>query len=298
MTSAKGKLCLALLALVSSIGCTTRIGPGMVGIEVDQSGSQRGVQDFTLKTGRVWYNPYSTSIIEYPTYMQSVVWSANKDEGHPIDESITFTTKDSMIVNADFNVSYTLIEGKVPDFYVKFRSDDLEKFSDGFMHNQARDCVNNIAGKYDIEQIMGDNAEFIASSRKCLQDTMELFGVKLEQFGLIGAPRPPDNVKAAINMKVQATQLALQKQNEVAQATADAKSRVAAAEGDASAMIARAKGEADSNRIKSSSIDERLIQWYRITNQHDMIWRWDGHRPNIEAGSGAGMLLQLPTEAK
>jgi len=267
----------------------------MVGIEVDQSGSQRGVQDFVLKTGRVWYNPYSTSIIEYPTYMQSVVWTASKDEGHPVDESITFTTKDSMIVNADFNVSYLLVVEKVPEFYVKFRSDDLEKFSDGFMHNQARDCVNNIAGKYDIEQIMGDNADFISNSRKCLQDTMALFGVKLEQFGLIGAPRPPDNVKAAINMKVQATQLALQKQNEVAQAQADAKSRVAAAEGDAAAMIARAKGEADANRIKSSSIDDKLIAWYKLTNQHDLIWRWDGKRPNVEAGNGAGMLLQLPS---
>lgn len=286
---------LLVLLLVLSVGCTTRIGPGMVGIEVDQSGSQRGVQDFTLKTGRVWYNPYSTSIIEYPTYMQSVVWSANKQEGNPVDESITFTTKDSMIVSADFNVSYTLVESKVPDFYVKFRSDDLKGFSDGFMHNQARDCVNNIAGKFDIEQIMGDNADFIANSRKCLQDTMMLFGVKLEQFGLIGAPRPPDNVKESINMKVQATQLALQKQNEVAQAQADAKSRVAVADGDAQAMISRAKGEAEANRIKSSSIDDKLVSWYRLTNEHDMIWHWDGHRPQIEAGA-SGMLLQLPVQ--
>lgn len=252
------------------------------------------MQDITLKTGRIWYNPYSTQIVEYPTYIQSVVWTASVAEGHPTDESITFTTKDSMIVSADFNVSYQLLEKMVPAFYVQFRSDDLEKFSDGFMHNQARDCINNIAGKYDIEQIMGDNAEFIQNSRKCLQDTLTAYGVSLQQFGLVGAPRPPENVKQSINMKVQATQLALQKQNEVAQATADAKSRVAAAEGDAAAMIARAKGEADSNRIKSSSIDERLIQWYKLTNDHDLIWKWDGRRPTVEAGNGAGLLLQLP----
>jgi regulator of protease activity HflC (stomatin/prohibitin superfamily) len=226
--------------------------------------------------------------------MQSVVWTANTGEGHPVDESITFTTKDSMIVSADFNVSYMLTEKMVPNFYVQFRSDDLVAFSDGFMHNQARDCINNIAGKYDIEQIMGDNAEFISNSRKCLQDALQSYGVSLQQFGLIGAPRPPENVKQSINMKVQATQLALQKQNEVAQATADAKSRVAAAEGDASAMIARAKGEADANRIKSSSIDDRLIRWYQLTNEHDLIWRWDGKRPQVEAGNGTGMLLQMP----
>lgn len=284
---------LALL-LATSIGCTTRIGPGMVGIEVDQSGSQRGVQDIVLKTGRVWYNPYSTSIIEYPTFMQSVVWTANKSEGHPVDESITFTSRDSMIVSADFNLSYMLVEKMVPAFYVQFRSDDLTAFSDGFMHNLARDCINGVAGKYGVEEIMGDNAAFIQGSRACLQDSLAPYGVKIEQFGLIGAPRPPEQVIASINMKVQASQIALQKQNEVLQAQADAKKRVADAQGEADANVTRAKGEAEANRIKSSSIDDRLIQWFKLTNNHDMIWRWNGQRPNVEAGSGAGMLLQLP----
>jgi len=287
------KILVVVLLAIALTGCTTRIGPGMVGIEVDQSGSQRGVKDYPLKTGRVWYNPWSTTIYEYPTYMQTVVWTANPKEGHPNDESITFTIQNDMAVNADFNLSYTLVEDKVPEFYVKFRSDDLEKFTDGFMHNVARDCVNGVAGHYDIDRIMGDNAEFIASARKCLQDTLLPYGVKLEQFGIIGAPRPPDSIKESINMKAQATQLAIQKQNEVAQATADAQKAVAVANGEANAMIARAKGEAEANRIKSSSIDDKLVRWYQLTNQHDLIWRWDGKRPAVEAGSG-GLILQMP----
>lgn len=268
----------------------------MVGIEVDQSGSQRGVQDVTLKTGRIWYNPYSTSILEYPTYMQSVVWSASKDEGHPVDESITFTTSNGMAVNADFNVSYTLEEQKVPAFYVKFRSDDLEKFSDGFMHNVARDCINAEAGKYEIEKIMGDNAAFIEVAKKCLQDTLSPFGVRLEQFGIIGAPRPPDTIKESINLKAQASQIALQKQIEVTQAEADAKKKVAEAEGDASSLIARAKGEAEANRIKAASITPNLEEWYRLSNQKAMIEKWNGVRPTVETGNGGGILLQLPKE--
>ena len=276
-----------------AVGCTTRIGPGMVGIEVDQSGSQRGVQDIELRTGRVWYNPYSTSIIEYPTYMQSVTWTKSASEGNPTNEEITFNTKDSMTVAGDFNLSYTLFADHVPAFYVKFRSDDLKTFNDGFLHSVARTCINDTAGSYNIEQIMGDNGPWLKDSEKCLNDKLSQFGVHIEQFGIIGSPRPPDNVLQAINMKVQATQLALQKQNEVAQATADAQKSVAVATGDANAMIARANGEAQANRIKSSSIDEKLIQWYKLTNDHDMIWHWDGHRPQIEAGT-SGVLLQLP----
>ena len=146
-----------------------------------------------------------------------------------------------------------------------------------------------------MKQIMGDNAGFIDSSRKCLQETLSSYGVQIQQFGLIGAPRPPDNVKAAINLKVQATQTALQKQNEVAQAEADAKKNVAQAEGDAASLIARAKGEAEANRIKSGSIDEKLIQWYRLSNQKQMIEKWNGEVSKVQTGNG-GVLLQMPQQ--
>jgi regulator of protease activity HflC (stomatin/prohibitin superfamily) len=289
------RVAMLILSLALLTGCTTRIGPGMVGIEVDQSGSQRGVQDFTLKTGRVWYNPYSTSIIEYPTYMQTVVWTASTSEGHPVDESITFTGKGGIVYNADFNLSYLLDGEKVPTFYVKFRSDDLAIFTDGFMHNVARDCINGVAGNYEVEGIMGSNGPFIEASKACLSGTMFPFGVLIQQFGIIGAPRPPKDVSTSINMKVQATQLALQKQNEVAQAEAEARKAVAVAEGEGASLVARAKGEAEANRIKSSSIDDKLISWYKLNNQHDMIWRWDGQVSKVQTGN-SGVLLQLPNQ--
>lgn len=286
---------LLVVILVAVLSGCTRIGPGMVGIEVDLNGSQRGVQDITLKTGRVWYNPWSTTIIEYPTYMQSVVWTASTSEGNPVNEEITFNTKDSMTVKADFNLAYTLMQEKIPAFYVKFRSDDLATFNNGFLHSVARNCVNDTAGNYTIEQIMGDNAPWLRDSHKCLNEKLDQYGIHIEQFGIVGSPRPPESVIQAINMKVQATQLALQKQNEVAQAEADAKKQVAEAEGDANSNVARAKGEAEANRIKSSSIDDRLIRWYQLTNQKNMIEKWNGQVPQVQGSSG-GLLLQLPTE--
>jgi len=266
----------------------------MVGIEVDQSGTQRGVQDIVLKTGRVWYNPYSTSIIEYPTYMQSVTWTASTSEGNPVNEEITFNTQDSMKVNGDFNLSYTLMPDKVPAFYIKFRSDDLKMFNDNFLHSVARTCINDTAGHYTIDKIMGDNGPWLKESENCLEGKLNQYGVHIEQFGIIGSPRPPNEVIQSINAKVQATQLAIQKQNEVAQAEADAKKAVAEAEGQANAQIARAKGEAEANRIKSSSIDDKLIRWYALTNQHDQIWRWNGEVPKVSTGGNSGLLLSIP----
>lgn len=276
------KLSIVMLLLLSS--CTTRIGPGHVGIEVDMSGTQRGVQDFTLKTGRIWYNPYSTQIIEYPTYMQTAVWTKNKDEGRNQDEEITFTTKDSMIVSIDISLSYALDEKKIPDFYVKFRNDDLEMFTHGFLRNVARDCFNEIAGKFAVEQIMGDNGEFLLQARTCTQEQVEPFGVIISQFGPIGAPRPPATVIEAINLKVQAQQIALQKQNEVMQAKADADK-----------AVAMAIGQADSNKKLTESLSPNLLEWRKLAIEEKAIEKWTGDMPKVMSGNGQ-MLFNIPTQ--
>jgi len=268
--------------LLSSSACTTRIGPGHVGIEVDMSGSQRGVQDFTLKTGRVWYNPYTTQIIEYPTYMQTAVWTADPNEGRKNNEEITFTTKDSLVVSMDISLSYNLVEDKIPNFYVKFRNDDLDKFTHGFLRNVARDCFNEIAGKYAVEQIMGDNGEFLRDARDCTQKHVEPYGVSISQFGPVGAPRPPQSVVQSINLKVQAQQIALQKQNEVMQAKADADKAVAIAQ-----------GQADANRKLGESLTPSMLEWRRMALEEKAIDRWNGYVPTV-LGGGNNMLFNIP----
>jgi regulator of protease activity HflC (stomatin/prohibitin superfamily) len=181
---------------------------------------------------------------------------------------------------------------KVPAFYVKFRSDDIVQFTHGFLRNQARDVFNEVGGTFPIEQIMGDNGPFLSAVREKLQKLVDPIGVQIEQFGFIGAPRPPEAVIQSINMKVQAQQIALQKQNMVAQAEADAKSAVAQAEGQGRAKIAVAEGEAKANALLANSISAQLIEWQKLKIQQEAISKWDGHRPQVEGG-GAGLLLQV-----
>jgi regulator of protease activity HflC (stomatin/prohibitin superfamily) len=265
-------------------GCTS-IDPGNVGIEISKAGSSRGVQDVTLKTGWVFYNPLWTEVIEYPTYMQTVKWTKNPNEGSSADESLTFTTQDSMVINADVSLSYQLNYDKVPAFYVKFRADDIEKFTDGFMRNVARDAFNEVAGKYSVEQVMGDNGPILTAVRGKMMEQLSQYGIVIDQLGFIGAPRPPDSVTNAINMKVQAQQIALQKQNEVAQAEAEARKHIAFAEGDAKANVIRAQADAQANQLRSQSLTPALVEWTEIQ-------KWDGHGPQV-LGAGSGLLVNL-----
>ncbi len=50
-------------------------------------------------------------------------------EGKPANEELTFNTKDSVPVNMDIAVSYQLESARVPEFYTKFRADNIDTFN-------------------------------------------------------------------------------------------------------------------------------------------------------------------------
>jgi regulator of protease activity HflC (stomatin/prohibitin superfamily) len=273
-----------ILCLVSFLaaGCYKVVEPGYVGIKVNMSGDDRGVDQLPIETGRVSYNPFTQQVYAYPTFVQTAVWTHSLDEGKAVNEEITFTTQDQMQVAADISLAYHLIDKRVPYFYVKFRSDDLTAFTHGFMRNLAREKFDGIAGKYKIEQIMGDNLPFLTEVRVALQKDLALIGVEIDQFGLVGAPRPPPAVIEAINAKVGAVQNAIRAENEIRQAEAEAKK-----------SIAYAKGQAESNQLLANSISPSLLEWRRLAINEKMIDKWNGVRPNVEAGAGTGFMFNI-----
>src|SRR5689334_3383988 len=97
------------------------IEPGFVGIKVNQSGSQKGVQDYRILTGRIFYNPITERVYEYPTFLQTVVWTKDLKEGAPVDQSITFNSIEGAVVNVDVSLSYAFVQDKVPAIFVEFR---------------------------------------------------------------------------------------------------------------------------------------------------------------------------------
>src|ERR1700722_11463159 len=215
---ANSSILLAVFATMWSAGCATRIGPGNVGIKVDLAGSQRGVEDLPIRTGWVVYNPASSKVVEYPTFVQTAKWTRDLNEGKAINEEISFNTSQGLTVYGDISLSYHLDPLKVPAFYVKFRSDDIDQFTHGFLRNVARDSMNRVSASYTVESIMGDKKpEMEQRSREALQAEVKDIGVVIEQFEFSGSPRPPESVVAAINSAQQAKYIAEQKQNELQQ---------------------------------------------------------------------------------
>lgn len=288
---ALGVVALAILVGMTGSGCGySRVEPGHVGIKVHLYGGDKGVDFEPLKVGAYWYNPWYETIYEFPIYVQTATWTQNPKEGSSNDESITFNTKEGMVISGDISLSYHLDGDKVPAFFAKFRTDKLDVFTHGFMRNVARDAFNDIGPTYSVEEVYGEKKEELRKKVLArVQEQVLEYGVMLEQFGYIGALRLPEKVVAALNGKIQATQDAMRIQNEVAQATAEAQKTVATATGAAQARMLQAKAEADANKIVAASLTPELVQ-YMIAKQ------WDGHRPMVE-GSSSGLLLSLnPTQ--
>jgi regulator of protease activity HflC (stomatin/prohibitin superfamily) len=281
-----------LLSLVLRV---TRIEAGHVGVEINLAGRQRGASEIPVRTGWVVYSPLTTQIIEFPTYVQTVKWTRDTNEGHPINEEMGFNSKEGMEIFVDVSLSYAIDPNKAPDFYVKYRVDDLDRFTHGILRDIVRNSLNEVASTYVVEDIYGEGkADFLHKVQAMIEQKVAPVGVGVQQFGFIGAPRVPPVIATAITAKAQAIQQAERARNELATTQAEAAKKIAEAEGDAKSLVMRAQGEADANRIRQNSLTPQLLDLRRIENNRALIDKWNGQLPTVESGQGSGMILQLP----
>ena len=286
---------LVALFVLSFAVRVTRIEAGHVGVEINLAGKQRGASDIPVRTGWVMYSPLTTQIIEFPTYVQTVKWTRDTNEGHPINEEMGFNSKEGMEILVDVSLSYAIDPGKAPEFYVKYRVDDLDLFTHGILRDIVRNSLNEVASTYVVEDIYGEGkAEFLHKVQAMIEQKVAPVGVGVQQFGFIGAPRVPQVIAAAITAKAQAIQQAERARNELATTQAEAAKKIAEAEGDAKSMVTRAEGEANANRIRQNSLTPQLLDLRRIENSRALIEKWNGQLPTVESGQGGGMILQLP----
>jgi len=285
---------IGVVILFSLLLRVTRIEAGHVGVEINLAGQQRGASEIPIRTGWVLYSPLTTQIIEFPTYVQTVKWTKDVNEGHPINEEMGFNSKEGMEIFVDVSLSYAIEPSKVPDFYVKYRVDDLDRFTHGILRDIVRNSLNEVASTYVVEDIYGEKkATFLNQVEAMIQSKLTPVGVGVQQFGFIGAPRVPTVIATAITAKAQAIQQAERARNELATTQAEAAKKIAEAEGDAKSQVTRAQGEADSNRIRQVSLTPQLLELRRLENAKSLIDKWDGRLPSVQSGQG-GMILQLP----
>lgn len=282
MKRINGYIATAFVA-IAMIGCT-KVEPGYVGIVVNNYGSQRGVSDFPLKTGRVWFNPFSEDVYKFPTFMQNVVWSASQHEGTANDESITFNSIEGATINADISVSYQFKADKVPDIFVKFRK-DADDITNVYVRSQVRDAFSRRAGSMKVTDIFGIQKRGLEDSVKAdLNAAYGPIGFQFDNVSIIGALRVDKQVESSINAVLTASQKAIEAENKVKQAQAEAQQAVATARGDSASAVIAASGNSQANAILMRSLTPELIQYQTVQ-------KWNGVMPTVTGGQP---LISLP----
>ncbi len=253
-----GLLAISLAIVLTGCGCE-RIGAGHAGVEVDLYGDGKGVQDGALVTGMQWYNPFTTAIYEVPTYVQNAVYTADETEGSPTNEEFQITTKDGLNVTFDVSLNFRTPDSSVVRIFKKYRKlpDELTKT---VIRNYMRGAFNKAGTQFSAEQLYEKRALFLEISDSLVRSILVPEGFEVEQVTILNSLRLPKSVADNIEAKVNATQLAIKKQQELEQTKADANKAVAEAEGYAKSVLIKARADASANQLLSASLTQQLIQ--------------------------------------
>lgn len=258
-------ICLfSMIVLCSS--CYERIDAGCEGIKVNLYGSDKGVDDVTLITGAVWYNPIFTAIYEYPTYVQTVDYP-----------SFTINAKDGSSFEVDPTISLKIIDGKSASVFKKYRKSDIMEIINSTLFNYVKNAFRIQLNNYTTDELVSKREEFERSIEEKLSEELEKEGFHLEQ--MTSGLKYPQSLISSINAKNEAVQVSLKIQNEVAAVKAQAEKDIAKAEGEAKALRIKGDAESEYNRKISASLSTLMIQ-------KDMVNKWDGKTPVIMSNGG------------
>ena len=238
-----------------------RIDAGHVGVKVNQYGDNKGVDDVVAVTGMVFFNPFTTAIYEFPTFIQHKEYKG--------ENSFVVNSKDGSEFSVSPIMNYSVQRDKVPTIFSKYRR-PLEDIEEGFLKTAVYDAFRLATNKYTADELISNRAVFEIEVRRLLDGQLLKEGFVINQFtsNLIY----PETFKKSIEAKNNAVQAALRAENEVKTAEAQAKIKVATAEGNAQAMLTSAKAEAESNRMKQQTLTPLLLQL-------EYINKWDGKLP-------------------
>ena len=236
-----------------------RIDAGYEGIKVNLYGDDKGVDDITLVTGAVWYNPITTAVYEYPTFVQTVDYAP-----------FSINAKDGSSFTVDPTISLKIVDGKSAEVFKKYRKEDITEVINTTLYNYVRNAFRIQLNNYTTDELVSKREEFEKAIEERLSTELLAENFKLEQ--MTSGLQYPQTLVNAIDAKNAAVQEAQKAQNEVLKIKAEAEKKIAAANGEAKALKIKGDAEAEYNRKIAASLSPLIVQQM-------MLDKWDGKLP-------------------
>jgi regulator of protease activity HflC (stomatin/prohibitin superfamily) len=248
-----------IIGVILALTCVERIDAGHEGIQVNLYGDDKGVGDVSLVTGTVFYDPLTTRVYEYPTYVITVDY-----------EPFSINAKDGSSFTVDPTISLKIIDGKAHEVFKKYRKDNLEEVINTTLYNYVKNAFRIQLNNYTTDELVSKREEFEAAIEDKLGKELEAENFHLEQ--MTSGLKYPETLVKSIDAKNAAIQNAIKAENEVKTIEAEAKKKIATANGEAEALKIKAQAEAEYNQKVSQSLSTLIVQ-------KAMIDKWNGELP-------------------
>lgn len=148
-----------------------RIDAGYEGIKVNLYGDDKGVDDITLVTGAVWYNPITTAVYEYPTFVQTVDYAP-----------FSINAKDGSSFTVDPTISLKIVDGKSAEVFKKYRKEDITEVINTTLYNYVRNAFRIQLNNYTTDELVSKREEFEKAIEERLSKELLAENFKLEQM--------------------------------------------------------------------------------------------------------------------
>ena len=275
----KKLIVLMTICTIAFMSCT-RVPAGYIGLKINMLGDDKGGVT-ELPAGK-YYNSPNVEYQMFPTFVQTYNWTegCNPKLGSSDDEAVRFQTSEGMQFTCDIGIIFQIAKeaGVCKNLYLQYRR-GVNEIIDGPLRNAVCKAFMTHGTEYTADQIIGTGKnKLIADVQNDIKAQFLPAGIEVQSLSWLSSPRPPKEMIQALNDKVQANQLASQKENEVRSAQADAQKAVAKAQGEADSILAIAKAQAKANELLSQSITPSLIEVKRIE-------KWNGVYPQVTGGS-------------
>lgn len=232
--------------------------------------ADKGVQNEVLGTGR-YIVGINQQLFRFPTF--------NQLENYK--QPFVFQSSDAMEIKARVGVEYNINPEKVATIFTTYRKgiDDITQIN---LRQYISDGLIKHAVKMDINELtQGGKSKLLDDVTQEIKTKLEPVGIRIIKLSWTDDLTYPEQVRQSINAKIEATQRALLRENEVAQSKAEAEKLRVAAQGEADARITKAKAEAEAIAIKAKALRDNpdILQLNAID-------KWNGVLPQyLTSGS-------------
>lgn len=272
---------LAIFFLLFTISCN-KVPAGNVGIKFYLLGGDKGISHEELSPGRYWIG-WNEELYLFPTYRQTKTWTNDAREDTKKGEGFEFQSKEGLKLTANVGIEYHIESNNVGQVFEMYKR-GVQQITDKVLRNAVRHAFITQSSTRTTAEMYGlGKINFLVSIKnQVIEEAAKKF-ITVVDIYLIGNMGIPHSVTDALNRKIEATQKAEQRENELRQTEAEAQKLIAKSEGEAQALLIEAKSIAKANHIINNSLTPLLLQ-------NQALKKWNGTLPKVTGTSGIPLI--------